>query len=245
MEIVPENIQVTPNSIAIVGWEDGGPGQVHSWLEKATGYHIACFVNPSNEPPHVNIEYERNRREAKNFNYPAKDSFKGQPLVTSLNWADVLLNLGINKVLVMTNDNRERLKNIELAKEKGLEFISAIHPSALILEDALIHDNVIIYARATVGYRAEVHSGAVLNTNAQIDHHNVLYKCVRIDPGVVTAGNVTLHECATVHTGAVIINKIRVGADAVIGAGSVVIRDVPDKATVIGVPGKEMKKEEN
>lgn len=34
---------------------------------------------------------------------------------------------------------------------------------------------------------------------------------------------------------------ITIGKNCMIGAGSVVLRDVPDGATVVGVPGKEIK----
>lgn len=236
-----KSIKVNPRSIAIVGWEDGGAGQVQAWLESSSKHEIACFVNPQDEVPDVDIARETKRRESKYFNYPSGNSFKGRPLLSSDAWADILLKVGIKKVLVMTSCNRERLNQINLARSKGLKLVSAIHPSAVILEGAVIHDNVIIYPKVIVGYGAELYPGVVLNTGSQVDHHNVVYSCVSIDPGVVTAGNVTLHECAKVHTGAVIINKIRVGADAVIGAGSVIINDVPDRATVVGVPGKIIK----
>ena len=40
-------LKVRDNSVAIVGWEEGVAGQIHSWLEKIGVHHIACFVNPS------------------------------------------------------------------------------------------------------------------------------------------------------------------------------------------------------
>ena len=63
---------------------------------------------------------------------------------------------------------------------------------------------------------------------------------MNIDPGVVTAGNVTIGECAQLHTGAVVKNRVRIGADAVVGAGCVVIRDVADGTTVAGVPARPL-----
>ena len=29
---------------AFVGWEEGGAGQIDSWLEQGSSYKIACFV---------------------------------------------------------------------------------------------------------------------------------------------------------------------------------------------------------
>jgi len=242
MEIIPSGIKVQENSIAIVGWDEGGAGQVHSWIEKSSQYHVACFVNISDHPLEIDIKAERAKKQTKLFSFPTKDSFKDKPLITSLNWINVLLDLGIKKVLVMTPDKHQRMANIRQAKEKGFELISAIHSSALVLEDAKIHENVVIYARAFVGYRAEIYPGVFINTGAQIDHHNIIRSCVNIDPGVITAGNVVIDEYAQIHTGAVIINKIKIGANAIIGAGSVVIEDVISDVTVVGVPGRIIKR---
>ena len=109
------------------------------------------------------------------------------------------------------------------------------------MEDAIIHDNVILYAKAYVGYRAEVFPGVFINTGAQIDHHNVMKDCSTIDPGAVFAGNVTLGRFSRAHTGVVIKNRIRVGENSIIGAGAVIIEDVPDDVTVVGVPGRVIK----
>ena len=74
----------------------------------------------------------------------------------------------------------------------------------------------------------------------QIDHHNVIRDCVALDPGVITAGNVTIGEYSQIHTGAVIINRLRIGKNATVGAGAVVIKDVKDGAKMVGVPARKL-----
>ena len=146
--------------------------------------------------------------------------------------------------MVTTHDPHQRFKEINQARENGLTLINAIHPTALIMEDAIIGDNVIMHARAFVGYRSEVFSGTIIDTNAQIDHHNVIKECVTLDPGVVTAGNVTIGRYTQVHTGTVIINRKRIGENSILGAGTVIIDDMPANVTVVGVPGKIIKHHE-
>jgi len=229
--------------VAIVGWHEGMAGQIHSWLEKATDYHIACFVNPVDE--HVDIDPSRIHRDATQFSYPTKDSFKDKPLINSSNWVRLLRDLNIRKILITTDNPYQRFKQINHARENEMDLINAIHPTALIMEDVILYDNIILNARAFIGYRAEIFSGTFINTNSHIDHHNVIKHCVTIDPGVVFAGNVTVEPFARIHTGAVIINRRKVGKQSVIGAGSVITKDVPANVTVVGVPGRIIKYLEN
>jgi len=46
---------------------------------------------------------------------------------------------------------------------------------------------------------------------------------------------------AAVGTGAVILPGVTIGVEAVVGAGAVVTRDVPDGATVVGNPARELR----
>ena len=47
LRLMQYKVKVQDNSVAIIGWEEGTAGQVHSWIEQDGKYHIACFVNPS------------------------------------------------------------------------------------------------------------------------------------------------------------------------------------------------------
>jgi len=233
------NVKVQDNSVAIIGCEEGTAGQIHSWLGKTGKYQIACFINPTDQP--INIDSSKIFRDATQFDYPTKNSFKDKPMINSLNWIKVLKKLNIRKVLVTTSNQHQRFKEIDLAQTNGIELINAIHPTALIMEDAIVEHNVIMHAKAFVGYRAEVYSGVFIDTNAQIDHHNVIMNCVTIDPGVVTAGNVTIGEFTKVHTGTIIINRKTIGKNTILGAGSVILKNVPDNVTVAGIPGEIIK----
>ena len=234
-------IEVRPNSVAVLGFHDGSAGQIEAWFESVTGYHIACFVNEAPEPLVIDTVLENRKRVSQRMEFPTRDSFKGRPLITSLDWVNELTKLGIHRVLALVPDDRDRLRQIELAQKAGLELVSAIHPSVVILGGATIERGVWINAGSIVGYKAEIMAGVLINTGVQIDHHNVLEPCCQVDPGVVTAGNVTLRKCCHVHTGATIINRIEIGEDAIIGAGAVVIESIPARSTAVGVPAKVIK----
>ncbi len=230
------NIKVFSNSIAIIGWHDGGAGQIHSWFQKTDEYHVACFVNPTDEQ--LNIKPFEIDRDASQFSYPEREKFKGLPLINKSEYYSELSKLGINKIIITITDLRERYNQINKAKEYGFELVNAVHSSVLIMDDAILGQNLIIYPQVYIGYCVEVHTGVSLNTGVQLDHHNVIRECAAIDPGVIFAGNVTVGRFTQVHTGAVVKNRIRIGEESIIGAGSVILNDVPDRVTVVGVPGR-------
>jgi acetyltransferase EpsM len=57
-------------------------------------------------------------------------------------------------------------------------------------------------------------------------------------PGCNISGNVSIGKSTLLGTGSIIIQNTKIGQDCTIGAGAVVIRDVPDGATVTGVPAR-------
>ncbi len=75
MELIPETIKHHDNAVALIGWEEGGAGQIHSWLETATDYRITCFVNPAADPPEIDIPSEKTRRDSRLFDYPTPRFF--------------------------------------------------------------------------------------------------------------------------------------------------------------------------
>lgn len=100
----------------------------------------------------------------------------------------------------------------------------------------------------------EIHPGATIGRRFFIDHGmgvvigetTEIGDDVLIYQGVVLGGvsqekakrHPTIGHDVVVGAGAVLLGPITVGAGARIGAGSVVINDVPQSATVVGVPGR-------
>ncbi|MFU0791298.1 MAG: serine O-acetyltransferase [Virgibacillus proomii] len=100
----------------------------------------------------------------------------------------------------------------------------------------------------------EIHPGAIIGRRLFIDHGMgvVIGETCEIGDNVtifqgVTLGGTgkekgkrhpTVKDNALIATGAKVLGSITIGESAKIGAGSVVLKDVPDHATVVGVPGK-------
>jgi len=98
-------------------------------------------------------------------------------------------------------------------------------------------------ARIADGVFIDHGMGVVIGETAVIEEGCILYK------GVVLGGTTLERRVRHPHLGknvivgsnACVLGAIRVGDGARIGSGSVVIADVPDGATVVGVPGRVVK----
>jgi len=100
-------------------------------------------------------------------------------------------------------------------------------------------------AKIAKGFFIDHGMGVVIGETAEIGENATLYK------GVVLGGtgkekgkrHPTVGKNVVISTNAVILGAITIGDNAKIGAGSVVLKDVPSDCTVVGVPGRIVKKE--
>ena len=106
----------------------------------------------------------------------------------------------------------------------------------------------------------EIHPGATIGKGLFIDHgHGVVIgettiigDNVTLYQGVTLGGtgkeqgkrHPTLEDNVMVSAGAKVLGSITIGANSKVGAGSVVLNDVPPNSTVVGVPGKVVKTNE-
>ena len=131
-------------------------------------------------------------------------------------------------------DNQTRQKIMQ----KDVKWYTAIHPSAVIAQDAKISCGVVIMANAVVNPGSVIGKGTIINTAATVDHDNVIGDFVHLSPGVHLAGTVTVKERTWVGIGAIVINNVTICSDAMIGAGTVVAKDITECGTYVGVPAR-------
>ena len=99
-----------------------------------------------------------------------------------------------------------------------------------------------IHPGATLGRRFFIDHGAgvVIGETAEVGHDCTLYHGVTLGGTTWNAGkrHPTLGDGVVVGAGAKILGAITVGSRARVAANSVVIDDVPEGATVVGIPGR-------
>lgn len=99
-----------------------------------------------------------------------------------------------------------------------------------------------IHPGATIGRRFFIDHGAgvVIGETAEIGDDVTIYHGVTLGGTSWSRGkrHPTLEDGVIVGGGAMILGPITVGAHAKVGANSVVIADVPERRTVVGIPGR-------
>ena len=129
-----------------------------------------------------------------------------------------------------------------------------IRSSVVIGFDTQIGSHCYIDSDVTIGKFCKVQSGCLIYHPAQIGDGVFIGPGVRIindkHPRAVdengakltdddwTCEGVVIKDRASIGTGAIIMPGVTIGEGAMVGAGAVVCEDVPDGATVKGVPGK-------
>lgn len=83
--------------------------------------------------------------------------------------------------------------------------------------------------------------GVIINQLSSIGHDVQIGDFAEVCPNVSISGNCMIGEKTFIGTSATILPKVTIGKNVIVGAGSVVNKDVPDNATVVGIPAKIIK----
>ncbi|WP_082890472.1 serine O-acetyltransferase [Halotalea alkalilenta] len=92
-------------------------------------------------------------------------------------------------------------------------------------------------------------NGVVIGEKVIIGKNCTIYQQVTLGGGKVgdqSSGNYpVIGDNVTIYAGAKVLGSIKIGDNVIIGANAVIIKDVPSKAVAVGVPGKNILREDN
>ncbi|MGJ8734892.1 MAG: NeuD/PglB/VioB family sugar acetyltransferase [Cellulophaga sp.] len=196
----------------------GAGGHAHVIIDtlKSNGYEITdVFDNAPKNSLFASLKVEKIDANFKNF------PNSGSPLIIAI---------GNNKI------------RRKIAAVLDVDYISIKHNSAIVSTSAKIGKGTVIFAGAIVQANSNIGEHVIINSGANIDHDAKIEDYVHIAPQVTLCGDVYIKEGAFIGANSVIIPQITIGKWATVGAGTVVLENVPDYATVVGNPGKIIKK---
>ncbi|MEW6607529.1 MAG: acetyltransferase [bacterium] len=163
---------------------------------------------------------------------------KGIKILGGLSLLPELYKNKADGCIVAFGDNKRRIELSDAAKKIGYSLINAIHPSAVISKCAILGEGIVISPNVSINPDVKIGNNAIINTGAIVEHDCIIEDGVHIAPGVHLAGGVKVKKNAFVGIGATVIDDLTIGENSIIGAGTVIIRDVPDNVTVVGIPGR-------
>ena len=143
---------------------------------------------------------------------------------------------GVGEVIMSIGINATRKKVVERLHCRFAD--AAIHAQAVVSKTATIDEGTVVMAGAIVNADAKIGKHCIINTGASVDHECVLGDYVHIAPHATLCGQVEVGEGTLIGVGASVIPCVKIGKWCTIGAGAAIVKDVPDGATVVGVPGK-------
>lgn len=154
------------------------------------------------------------------------------------NLPQICNDLNIHKIIIAIGDNYQRQAMSERIKKKitNIEFISCIHPSAIIGSDVKIGAGTVVMPGTIIVSGSSIAEGCLLNTASSIDHDGIMMPWSSLGPGTIVGGRLHLGERSSINLGAKVVNDISIGNDTVIGAGSVVTKNIPDHVLAYGAP---------
>lgn len=141
-------------------------------------------------------------------------------------------------VVVGIGNNRIRQDKLRMLSATGANLPVIAHPSALVSRYATVGDGSVLIAGSIINIDSVIGMGAIINTGASVGHDCSIGNAVHIAPGAKLAGGVSVGDRTWVGVGSAVRQMLRIGADVTIGAGAAVIKDVPDRATAVGVPAR-------
>ena len=162
------------------------------------------------------------------------------PALTELLGYEVRLNTGEYDEAIISIGSCEIRKKVVEGLNVG-KYATSVHPSAVVSPRATIEEGSVVMQGAIIQSCARIGKHCIVNTGASVDHDCEIGDYVHVAPHATVLGGVKVGEGSWIGAGAVVKQYITVGKNCMIGAGAVVLHDVPDGATVVGVPGKEIK----
>lgn len=137
-------------------------------------------------------------------------------------------------------DIENKRKCIECLLGRGADFITLIHPAAIVNRNAELGIGCLVDSSSVIGADVTIGDFVVVGVGTVVGHDVRIGSWSRIDGHVTLVGGVQVDEEVCVHTGAIINHNVRLEKRSCVGAGSFVIKKVKEATTVYGNPARQL-----
>ena len=120
----------------------------------------------------------------------------------------------------------------------GAEFLTFIHPQALVGARVKLGKGVVVCPGAILSVDIYIGDFAMVNLNCTIGHDASLGPWTSLSAQCDITGHVRVADRVFMGSRASVIPEKSVGSRSIVGAGAVVVRDAPPGVTVVGIPAR-------
>lgn len=143
--------------------------------------------------------------------------------------------------IVAIGDNKIRKNWYDKITKLNLKLINIVDKTAIISSTAKIGFGNFIGKYAIINADSVIGDNNIINTKALVEHECVVGNHVHLSTNSTINGNVKVEDNVFFGSIAVCNGQITLGYNSIIGSGSVIIKDVLKNTTVVGVPGRVVK----
>jgi len=121
-------------------------------------------------------------------------------------------------------------------------FITVIHPTAIIGKNVIIGRGTLVMAGVVVNSDSVIGEFCLLKMQSSLGHEGIMEDFSSLSFGVITGGNLKLGTFSNISFSTSVIENIKIGAHSFIGAGSLVLNNIPSFTVAFGIPAKKNRK---
>lgn len=164
----------------------------------------------------------------------------GFPVIGNTDW---LSKQSTTICCVISNGFSDIRKKIVKKIEKfDIMFPTIVDPSVILANNVNIGKGAVIQAGTIINPDTIIGNHTFINLDCTIGHDCKISDYVTIAPGTHINGNNKIGDTSEIGSGTTTVQNITIGKNCTIGAGTVLINNIPDNSTIVGNPGKIIKK---
>ena len=160
-----------------------------------------------------------------------KNSDSSGPISDYTKYLDCEFVIGIG-------DSRTR----ERFSKMPLKWHTAIHPSAIVSQSAIIGEGSVVMPNAVINARSIIGNHCIINTGSIVEHDNSIGDYSHVSVGANIGGTVSIGSRCWIGIGSTIKNNLLICDDVMVGAGAVVVNDIRQKGVYVGIPARKKEK---
>ncbi len=149
------------------------------------------------------------------------------------------------EVVIANGTPVERKMIREKVNSLGISLANLVDPTAIISPSAVLGKGVVITPYSTVSSDAEIKDNVLIQSYVRVGHDIVVGEDSVISANVGIGGKTIVGSQTYIGMGAVIKDELIIGSNSIVSMGSIVHTNIADGMTVVGLPARVSKKNED